>query len=240
MKAMVRLLALAAFAGLLGAGAAPAKAPPAKPAAPAAKPAPSASPNPPGSLPGEFSNIGGFDTITTRSIDTNLNTGVFSVPQHFTASRADTQISADKATGNTRTKTVHAVGNVIVHRSAPLQGGDTRIGPEPSTLTCDKLDVDGGKKFYVASGNVHFTQGTRDATADRGTLDEVTGLLHLSGSVHIRDKEQYLDGDDVVYNTKTGDVRATGNPVMVRAPAATPVPTDEGLTATPSPKPKKR
>ncbi len=102
------------------------------------------------------------------------------MPQHFMASRADTQISADKATGNTRTKVVHATGNVIVHRTAPIQGtGDSRIGPEPSTLTCDKLDIDGGKKFYVASGNVHFTQGTRDATADRGTLDEVTGLLHL-------------------------------------------------------------
>jgi lipopolysaccharide assembly outer membrane protein LptD (OstA) len=237
---MKRLLALATFAALLGAGAPPAKSPPAKPTA-AQKPTPAASANPPGSLPGEFSNVGGFDSITTRSIDTNLNTGVFSVPQHFTASRADTQISADKATGNTRTKVVHATGNVIVHRTAPIQGtGDSRIGPEPSTLTCDKLDIDGGKKFYMATGNVHFTQGTRDATADRGTLDEVTGLLHLSGNVHIRDKEQYLDGDDVVYNTKTGDVRATGNPVMVRAPAATPVPTDEGLTPTATPKPKKR
>ena len=71
---------------LLGAGAPPAKTPPAKPAASAAKPTPSTSPSP-GSLPGEFNNVGGFDMITTRSIDTNLNTGVFTVPQRFTATR---------------------------------------------------------------------------------------------------------------------------------------------------------
>jgi lipopolysaccharide assembly outer membrane protein LptD (OstA) len=219
---MKRLLAAVALAAMLPAGAALAQSPP---------PAQSA-------LPGEFSNIGGFDSITTRTIDTNLNTGDFSIPQRFTASRSGTDISADHATGNTRKKLVHAVGNVVVHRTSPLEDKNqlSKVTQEPSTLTCDKLDIDGTRKTYVANGHVHFTQASRDATADHGTLDDVSNELHLYGNVHIRDKEQYLDADDVVYNTKTGDVRATGNPVMVRAPASTPVPA--GLLPTPAGSPK--
>jgi lipopolysaccharide assembly outer membrane protein LptD (OstA) len=191
--------------------------------------------------PGEFRNLGGFDTITTRTIDTNLNTGDFSVPEHFEATRTGTEISADRATGNTKKKIVHAVGHVVVHRTAPIEGGGesaNKYSQEPSTLTCDKLDIDGVKKFYVATGNVHFTQASRDATADRGTLDDVTNELHLQGNVHVRDKDQYLDAQDVVYNTKSGAVHATGSPVMVRAPVSTAAPASPG--ASPSPKPKRR
>jgi len=190
--------------------------------------------------PGGFHNFGGFDTITTKTIDTNLNTGDFTVPSHFDAVRTGTEISADRATGNSKTKQVHATGHVVVHRTNPVEGrGDTaaKYTQEPSTLTCDTLDVDGIKKFYVATGNVRFTQADREATADRGTLDDVTNELHLIGNVHIRDKEQYLDGTDVVYNTKSGDVKATGNPVIVRTPVETPSPGIPGA-ATPTPAPK--
>ena len=107
----------------------------------------------------------------------------------------------------------------------------------PSTLTCDKLDVDGVKKYYVATGNVKFTQEDREASADHGTLNDLTNELHLVGNVHIRDKEQYLDGTDVVYNTKTGDLKAIGNPVIVRTPVETPVP--GAATATPTKPPGK-
>jgi|HubBroStandDraft_3_1064219.scaffolds.fasta_scaffold363039_1 lipopolysaccharide transport protein LptA len=193
--------------------------------------------------PGEFRNFGGFDTITTRTIDTNLNTGSFSVPEHFDATRTGTEISADRATGNTKKKIVHAVGNVVVHRTAPLEsnGDSAKYTQEPSTLTCDKLEVDGTKKLYTAIGNVHFTQASRDATADRGTLNDATNELHLQGNVHVRDKDQYLDAQDVVYNTKSGDVHAIGNPVMVRAPVATPGPPGTGAApaASPTAKPKK-
>ena len=191
--------------------------------------------------PGEgFHNIGGFDTITTKTIDTNLNTGDFTVPDHFDATRSGTEISADRATGNSRRKVVHATGHVIVHRTGPLPGaGDQSASSgEPSTLTCDSLEVDGARKYYVATGNVHFTQADRDATADRGTLNDVTNELHLTGNVHIRDKDQYLDGTDVVYNTKTGDVHASGNPVMVRTPVQTAGPRPP-KGASPTPKPKR-
>jgi lipopolysaccharide export system protein LptA len=202
-------------------------------AAPQSRPSPAA-------YTGGFHNIGGFDTITTKTIDTNLNTGDFTVPGHFDATRSGTEISADRASGNSKKKLVHATGHVVVHRTAPLQGSGevaNKYSQEPSTLTCDTLDVDGVGKYYVASGNVHFTQADREATADRGTLNDLTNELHLVGNVHIRDKEQYLDGTDVVYNTRTGDVKATGNPVMVRTPIETPVP---GVpSAKPTAKPRK-
>jgi lipopolysaccharide export system protein LptA len=194
-----------------------------------------------GGAPSEgFHNIGGFDTITTKTIDTNLNTGDFTVPDHFDATRSGTEISADRATGNSRRKVVHATGHVVVHRTGALPGGSDQSAEsqEPSTLTCDSLQVDGIQKYYVATGNVHFTQADRDATADRGTLNDATRELHLIGNVHIRDKDQYLDGTDVLYNTKTGDVRASGNPVMVRTPVETAGPRPP-KSASPTPKPKR-
>jgi len=192
---------------------------------PVVKP-PATSKSTPNAIKPGFHNVGGFDTITTKTIDTNLNTGDFSVPEHFDATRGTTEISADRATGNSKRKTVHATGHVVVHRTGPLQATGALAGGSggPSTLTCDTLDVDGVKKYYVATGNVHFTQEDREASADHGTLNDVTNELHLVGNVHIRDKEQYLDGTDVVYNTKTGDLRASGNPVIVRTPVETAAP----------------
>ncbi len=159
-------------------------------------------------------------------MDTNLNTGDFSsrsasrraAPARI--SRPTTQPATRARSWYTRSATSWCIS------TSPLEDKNqlSKVTQEPSTLTCDKLDIDGTRKTYVANGHVHFTQASRDATADHGTLDDVSNELHLYGNVHIRDKDQYLDADDVVYNTKTGDVRATGNPVMVRAPASTPVP----------------
>ena len=239
----MRAAALALSATLLlGATAkAPAKAPAPAPrtAATPAKGKPASNNGSSSSSQPGFHNIGGFDTITTKTIDTNLNTGDFSVPEHFDATRGTTEISADRATGNSKTKSVHAVGHVVVHRTGPLQGQGALAGSSsPSTLTCDKLDVDGVRKYYTATGNVKFTQEDREASADHGTLNDITNELHLVGNVHIRDKEQYLDGTDVVYNTKTGDLKASGNPVIVRTPVETPVP--GAATATPTKPPKHR
>jgi len=131
-------------------------------------------------------------------------------------------VSADRATGNSKRKIVHAVGNVVVH-TTPDGSHNSKLGNDPSTLTSDKLDADGTRKLYTASGHLHFTQGARDATADSGTLDDQSGFLHMQGNVHVKDGEQYLDANDVVYNTHTGDMKATGN-VLVRTPAETPPP----------------
>lgn len=178
----------------------------------------------------------GFDSIQTDTIDWNANTGAFTLPKRFTATRSGSSISADHATGNSKSKIVHATGNVVVHQR-PSGDANSKLGNDPSTLTCDKLDADASIKLYTATGHVHFVQADRDATADTGTLDDATNTLHLKGNVHIKDGEQYLDAADVVYNTSTGDLKANGN-VLVRTPVQTAAPSIP--TAAASPKPKHR
>ena len=82
---------------------------------------------------------------------------------------------------------------------------------------------------------MHFIQENREATADRGTLDDANHRLHMEGHVHIRDKEQTLESDVLDYDTLTGDLSAKGN-VTIQAPVETAAPAGE---PTPTAKPKK-
>jgi lipopolysaccharide export system protein LptA len=220
---------------------------PAQPSPRAAAPAPHASAKPPAPAPpapepestvpdrAGFSHVAGFDHIQTDDVKYNLNTGEFSLKDRFTAVREDTDITADTGSGNSKKKVLHAQGHVIVHSKKRIEGsGASAVTEEPSTLTCDKLDVDGTRKLYQATGSVHFTQGDRDATADAGTLDDAHNVLHLEGHVHIKDKEQYLDADVVDYNTQSGEMNAHGGPVSIRVPLETPGPVQ------PQPRPKRK
>jgi lipopolysaccharide export system protein LptA len=187
---------------------------------------------------GGFSHVAGFDHIQTDDVKYNLNTGDFTLKDRFTATRQGTDITADSGSGNSKKKVLHAQGHVVVHQTKPIdsKGGTTgSVTQQPSTLTCDKLDVDGTSKLYQANGNVHLSQEGREAYADNGTLDETTSNLHLEGHVRIRDKEQYLEGDVVDYNTATGEMTAKGAPVTIRTPIETP-----GPAPAPTPRPKKK
>jgi lipopolysaccharide transport protein LptA len=186
---------------------------------------------------GGFSHVAGFDHIQTDDVQYNLNTGDFTLKDRFSATRQGTDITADSGSGNSKRKILHAQGHVVVHQTKPLNAkGDTgTVTQQPSTLTCDKLDVDGTRKLYQANGNVHFSQEGREAFADSGQLDETTSTLHLEGHVRIRDKEQYLEGDTVDYNTTTGEMNAKGAPVTIRTPVETP-----GPAPAPTPRPKKK
>ncbi|HTV73379.1 MAG TPA: OstA-like protein [Candidatus Acidoferrales bacterium] len=180
--------------------------------------------------------IGGFD-IRSDSIDYNYTTGAYKIPSRFTAVNGNTDISADRATGNSKQKILSADGNVIVHQNGPLQNHGAqaqKFTQVPSTLTCDHLDADGSAKTYTATGNVHFIQGQREATGDRGTLNDATNQLHMDGHVTIKDGDQTLSADAVDYNTETGMGTATGN-VTVLSPVPPPPPGPPGGP----PKPKK-
>jgi lipopolysaccharide assembly outer membrane protein LptD (OstA) len=180
----------------------------------------------------DFTHIAGFDRIESDVVNWNLENGTFTLPHPFVASRDGSDISADRATGNSRQKQLHAEGHVIVHQTEPLKTSlkAAALTQKPSTLTCDKLDVDGIRKLYVAIGNVHFTQENREATADTGTLDDANHRLHMEGHVHIRDNEQTLESDVLDYDTNTGELSAKGNvtiqaPIETAAPAPAPVST---------------
>ncbi len=179
-----------------------------------------------------LSQFAGFDSIKTASVHYNLNTGDFSFPSHFTATRQGMDITADRASGNAQKKIMHASGNVVVHENAPATSGSKALSltQQPSTLTADKLDVDGNTKIYVATGNMHFTQpGGHEASADRAVLDDATHHLHLEGNVTVRDGERTIQASQLDYDTETGQVDGNGD-VTITAPAETPVP---GVAATP-------
>jgi len=185
----------------------------------------------------DFTHVAGFDRIESDVVNWNLETGTFTLPHPFVASRGGSDISADRATGNSRQKQLHAEGHVIVHQTEPLKSSlkAEALTQQPSTLTCDKLDVDGVRKLYVAVGNVHFTQMNREATADTGTLDDANHRLHMEGHVFIRDKDQTLESDVLDYDTLTGELSAKGN-VTIQSPIETAAP---ATGSTSSPKPKK-
>lgn len=159
-----------------------------------------------------FDVIGGFD-IRSSSIDYNYTTGDYEIPTRFTATNAGTDISANQAKGNSKRKAIVAGGNVIIHQNRA----------KPTTLTCDHIDADGNSKIYRVSGHVHFTQGERDAVADRGVFNDAANQVHMEGNVTIKDQGQTLSANAVDYNTQTGEGTASGN-VTVISPVATPPP----------------
>jgi lipopolysaccharide assembly outer membrane protein LptD (OstA) len=181
------------------------------------------------------SHLAGFDHIQTDKFNYNLNTGDFTIPGHFTATRQGTDVTADRATGNSKSKIMHAEGHVIVHQNQPPPGKPSDLTERPSTLTCDKLDVDGTKKVYTATGNMHFTQeGGREATSDSAILDDGNHHLHMEGHVRVRDGDQTVEAETLDYDTLSGQLDGNGN-VTITAPVETPQP-----AAPRAPKPKKK
>jgi lipopolysaccharide assembly outer membrane protein LptD (OstA) len=154
--------------------------------------------------------------IQTDSTDYNINSGDFTMPHHVSATRPGMTIDGDRAHGNGKRRIVYIEGHVVVHQSAgsPMPGGRAS---EPSTLTTNRLTVEMGTRIYTAEGNVHFTQGMRNVTADRGVMHDATHDLNLTGHVAINDADQSLSADSVDYNTRTEDVQAHNN-VRINVP----------------------
>ncbi|MBD5634260.1 MAG: hypothetical protein IAI49_07250 [Candidatus Eremiobacteraeota bacterium] len=202
----------------------------------------SAAPEPPGSTGSTMSHIGGFDHIQTEKFNFNLNSGDFTIPGHFTASRSGTDVTADSATGNSKSKIMHAQGHVVVHegQAGGVQGSAAKLTERPSTLTCDKLDVDGSRKLFTATGNMHFTQeGGREATSDTAVLDDANHHLHLEGHVHVKNGDQSVDADVLDYDTLSGQLDGNGS-VTITAPVETPGPGVPKAAASGKPRKKHR
>jgi lipopolysaccharide export system protein LptA len=183
------------------------------------------------------------DQVETDEAHYNQNSGDFTMPHKATFSRPGTDATGDHANGNTKRGTLTLEGNVVVHDNGSAPEANTESAYSkggPSTMNCDKLDVDAKSKLYTASGNVKFEQGTRKGSADRGVLDRGRETLHLDGKVHLADGASAMTSDTVEYNLTTKDVVARGGPsgqIIITQP----VPSHEpGPATSPSPKPKKR
>jgi len=184
---------------------------------------------------------GTFDTpdyrIQTIETHYNMNTGVFTMPHRVRFFRPGTDATSDRAEGNSKLGTATLIGDVVVHDNGNAsEAGDTSgayHGGGAATLTCDKLDVDTKQKQYVATGNVHFSQGARSGSASRAVLNRGTGILHLEGNVHLSDAGSTASADIIDYNMNTRDVEMHGSPTTLTQPANRPV-----APESPSPKPK--
>lgn len=125
--------------------------------------------------------------VTTGELDWNYQSGAFTTPGHVSLTRPGSQIQANRASGNTKTKQATLTGNVWLHDQngvlTNFSGGAG--GNKPATLTCDNLQIDGVSKIYTATGHVHFTQGGSSVTADRAIMNGFTHDLHLYGNVQL-------------------------------------------------------
>jgi lipopolysaccharide assembly outer membrane protein LptD (OstA) len=143
--------------------------------------------NPPAAAPGAGFSFQDWQ-IKTDQIDYMYQSGEFNIPSHVTLVRPGSQIQADRATGNQKTKQATLTGHVVLHdytgslASMGGQGGSH----DPATLTCDTLQIDGASKTYTAIGNVRFMQGSSRASADRAVMNGLTHDLHLYGNVQLK------------------------------------------------------
>jgi lipopolysaccharide assembly outer membrane protein LptD (OstA) len=122
--------------------------------------------------------------VSTGELDWNYQSGAFSTPGHVHLTRTGSDIQADRANGNTKTKQAYLSGHVSLHDNNGVLtnfGGASKS--KPATLTCDNLQIDGVTKIYTATGSVHFTQGGSYVTADRAIMNGFSHDLHLYGHV---------------------------------------------------------
>ena len=165
--------------------------------------------------------------------------GAQAAPDRVILTEPGTDAAGDVLQGNMKAKSVTLTGNVVMHRTK-AGGSLGKLAEKPSTITTDELTVDWGNKRYTAVGNVHFVQGDRTMTAERGVLNDAAHQLDLSGHVVIVQGEKSSQAQTVHYNTESEAVKMDGG-VMVRFPAETPGPAAAPApSGSPGPAKKKR
>lgn len=188
----------------------------------AATPAPKAvRSNPAPQASGSPTAAFGVWTVHMTNLRYNVRTGNFSTPNKVVIDRPGGDITASRASGNQKLKTMTLTGDVVVHDrqgAFASAGGATQAKETPSTLTSDTLQVDDLAKVYTATGHVHYVQGDTTSDSDRGSLNDATHVLTLDGNVHIKKGDQKVSSDHFTYNTVTGDINATGKDVIMTFP----------------------
>lgn len=157
-------------------------------------------------------------TIHASPVDLNFHSGDFSTPSHITATQGSGDISADRASGNFKTKAMTMYGHVIVHDTEGNFAGLSSTKPAkskgPSTLTADQVHIDGVGKVYTATGNVHYVQADTTVDANTGVLNDISHDLNLKGNVKIVQGDRNMIADHVLYNTVSGQAHAEGDVTM--------------------------
>jgi len=179
----------------------------------APKPAPSAA----AAKAGTTFTVGVW-TVHASLLDVSFKNGDFSTPSQVVMTREGGDITADRASGNYKTKNAMLYGHVVMHDSQGNFAGLSQTKPSqskgPSTLTADQVQIDGQAKQYTATGHVHYVQADTTVDADKGTLNDEQHDLYLEGNVHIVQGDRNIVADHVRYNTVSGQAHAEGNVTM--------------------------
>ncbi len=107
-------------------------------------------------------------------------------------------------------------------------GGATvtrRIGTAPPQIIkaaelAAKFSPDGEWQKLDESGDVHFQQADRQASADRASVLRSTELILLDGSPVLTDSMSRTTAKNVSINQKSGDIRASGGVLSTYFPSA--------------------
>ncbi len=213
----------------------------------APKPTPSTGP---ASNAGTTFNVGVW-TVHASLLDVSFKNGDFSTPNQVMMTREGGDITADRASGNYKSRNATLYGHVVMHDSEGNFAGLSSTKPAqsrgPATLTADQVQIDGLAKQYTATGSVHYTQADTTVDAAKGTLNDTQHDLYLEGNVHIVQGDRNMVADRVRYNTVSGQAHAEGNVTMqfpseINPHIATPRPIHiknplQKATASPSPQP---
>src|SRR5580692_10938966 len=107
-------------------------------------------------------------------------------------------------------------------------GGATvtrKIGSAPPQIIkaaelAAKFSPDGEWQTLDESGDVHFQQADRQASADRANIVRSTELILLDGSPVLTDSMSRTTASSVAINQKSGDIRASGGVLSTYFPSA--------------------
>ena len=132
------------------------------------------------------------------------------------------------------TTTLHA--KRFVAQFAPTGRLDTLLGHGGATVTrkignaplqiikaaelAAKFSPDGEWQQLDETGDVHFQQADRQASADRANIVRSTELIFLDGSPVLTDSMSRTTATNVAINQKSGEIRASGGVLSTYFPSA--------------------
>lgn len=174
----------------------------------------------------------------SRAIETESLLATFGPSQHDGQQAIQSVSTLAPGTIETKsadeTTTLHAKRFVAQFASTgrldSLQGhgGATvtrKIGSAPPQIIkaaelAAKFSPDGEWQTLDETGDVHFQQADRQASADRANIVRSTELILLDGSPVLTDSMSRTTAKNVAINQKSGDIRATGGVLSTYFPSA--------------------
>jgi LPS export ABC transporter protein LptC len=174
----------------------------------------------------------------TRAIETESLLATFGPGQHEGQQAIQTVSTLAPGTIETKsadeTTTLHAKKFVAQFATTGRldtlrgHGGATvtrKIGSAPPQIIkaaelAAKFSPDGEWQTLDETGDVHFQQADRQASADRANIVRSTQLILLDGSPVLTDSMSRTTAKNVAINQKSGDIRATGGVLSTYFPSA--------------------